>query len=198
VQRDGRWFFRDEVLATYAAIDFAFSLKAGSDYTAIIVVGIDAERNIYVLDMARFRTNKISEYYKHLIDMYNKWGFRKMRAEVTVAQEAIVEELKNGYIKPEGIPLSVESHRPTRTMGTKEERIHAVLKPRYENRAIWHFHGSLVGTLEQELKQYHPRNDDLKDALANAVEIAQPPLRKKGRTETVNVIKYHPRFGGVA
>lgn len=198
VQRDGRWFFKDMLLQTYAAIDFAFSLKQGADYTAIVVIGVDSDRNIYVLDMARFRTNKISEYFAALIELYNRWGFRKMRAEVTVAQEAVVEELKNGYIKQEGIPLSVESHRPTRTMGTKEERIHSVLKPRYENYSIWHFHGGLTSTLEQELRQTHPKNDDLKDALANAVEIGMPPIKKREKMVLDRVNMFHPRFGGVA
>jgi hypothetical protein len=151
-----------------------------------------------VLDAARFRTNLISDYFSALIDLYNKWGFRKMRAEVTVAQEAVVEELKNTYIRREGIPLSVESHRPVRTMGTKEERIHAVLKPRYENRAIWHFQSGLMSDLEMELRQYHPKHDDLKDALANAVEIAIPPMRKRDRMgEDIGGIQFHPRFGGV-
>lgn len=199
VMRDGRWHFKDQVLLTYAAIDFAFSLKQSADYTAIAVVGVDADRTVYVLDLARFKTNKIADYYKSLIEMYNKWGFRKMRAEVSVAQEAVVQELKDQYIRREGIPLSVESHRPVRSMGTKEERLEAILKPRYENRSIWHFTGGLVNALELELRQVHPRNDDLKDALANAVEIALPPIKRKTNSLLNNTnVTFHPRFGGVA
>jgi hypothetical protein len=31
------------------------------------VVGIDSENQIYVLDIDRFRTDRISEYFEHLL-----------------------------------------------------------------------------------------------------------------------------------
>ena len=51
--------------------------------------------------------------------------------------------------------------------------------------------------LEQELISHHPRNDDIKDALANAVAISIPP---KGMVteKKDNVVKFHSRWGGVA
>jgi hypothetical protein len=50
--------------------------------------------------------------------------------------------------------------------------------------------------LEEELVLARPAHDDLKDALAAAVEIAVPPkARKESRTRKNNIIS-HPRFGG--
>jgi len=195
-QSQGVWFFKGRKLNVFAAIDFAFSLNNKADYTAIVVIGLDSLGNIYVLDIDRFRTNKISEYYHRLIQMHVTWGFRKARAEVTIAQEAIVEELKH-RIRENGLALSIDKYRPSRYEGAKEERIQATLGPRYENNSVWHYRGGLCMELEQELISHHPRNDDIKDALANAVAISIPP---KGMVteKKDNVVKFHSRWGGVA
>lgn len=195
-QRDGRWTFRGKPLNVFAAIDFAFSLQGTADYTALVIVGVDPTGSIYVLDIDRFKTNKITAYYEHLYTAYMKWGFRKLRAEVTVAQEAIVEELKD-RIREYGLSFSIDKFRPVRTMGTKEERIRAILSPRYENLTIWHYKGGMIDELELELKHQRPSHDDMKDALANAIAISIPPrdLKKDNRT---NVLTFNTRFGGIS
>lgn len=50
----GDWFFKDRRLNVFAAIDFAFSLKKRADFTAVVVIGIDNEHNVYILDIERF------------------------------------------------------------------------------------------------------------------------------------------------
>lgn len=195
-KQDGRWFFRDKVLNVVASIDFAYSLKETSDFSCVVVVGTDSDGNHYVLDIDRFRTKKISEYWEHIFKLYVKWGFRKIRAEVSVAQEAIVEELRTIYVKQAGVPLSFDKYRPTRTMGTKEERIDATLRPRYENGSIWHYYGGACEELELELVQQKPRHDDIKDALASAVDISIVP-RHYAKAQIGQNVVYHPRFGGV-
>jgi len=195
--RDGAvWTFKKKPLSTFAAIDFAFSLTNTSDYTAIVVIGMDVDGNIYVLDIDRFRTKSVSDYFSAILALHTKWGFRKIRAEVNAAQAVIVNELKN-LIRSEGLVLSIDETRPTRTDGMKEERILAGLLPRYENQSIWHFEGGLCLELEEELKQQRPRNDDIKDALYNAVSIASPP-RKRISESNVIPITTHARFGGVS
>jgi len=192
-----KWFFHGRPLNTFAAIDFAYSLNAKADFTALVTIGVDSDWNIYVLDIDRFKTNRISEYFDRILKAHRKWGFRKIRAEVSVAQEAIVEDLKTTYIRQQGLALSIDKFRPTRSLGNKAERISAELKPRYENGSIWHFHGGLVGELEEELSLKHPKHDDIKDALAAAVAIAVPAKRQNMSGRTSNVV-YHNRFGGVA
>jgi len=188
------WQFKGRSLSIFAAIDFAFSLNAKADYTALVTVGVDTEGNYYVLDIDRFRTNKIGDYFKAVFEGHIHWGYRKLRAEVTVAQEAIVEELRV-RIRQEGLNLSIDPHRPNRTQGSKEERMAAVLHPRYENYSIWHYRGGLCQELEEELRQERPAHDDIKDALANAIDIAIIPKHRKATKE--KTIIYHPRFGGV-
>jgi phage terminase large subunit-like protein len=196
-QQDGKWYYKNRVLNVYAAIDFAFSLSKKSDNTAIVVIGIDEDAFIYVLDIEVFKSDKISEYFKNIAHLHSKWEFKKLRAEVTVAQAVIVRDLKD-KLREEGLPLSIDEHRPTRNEGTKQERIASALEHRYDNQQIWHFKGGYTDVLEEELVLARPPHDDCKDALASAVEIAVKPKRRRDNDDvTSNVVSFHPRFGGV-
>jgi hypothetical protein len=194
----GNWFMAGKKLNLFASVDFAASEGRRSDYSAIVVIGIDRDRNIYVLDIDRFKTDKISEYYRHILELHVKWGFRKLGAEVTAFQKPIVNDLRDSYFRPNGLYISIEELKHTRQQGSKEERISALLEPRYDNLAMWHYKGGYCQTLEDELVQKHPAHDDVKDALAAAVSIAIPPMGIVGRDQELkgNIV-YHPRFGGI-
>ena len=99
-------------------------------------------------------------------------------------------------LKQEGMRLSIDTHSPSRHEGSKSERIAAVLEPRYENGSMWHLKGGNTPVLEEELMKARPAHDDVKDALASAVEIARAPMRRGNRDNKV-VDMFHPRFGGV-
>jgi len=193
----GYWFVRDRRLNTFAAMDFAFSLANRADYTAIVVIGVDFEHNYYVLDIARFKSDKISVYFDHILAMHSKWGFRKLRAEVTAAQQVIVREIKENYIKPYGLVLAVDEYRPSRHEGAKEERMAATLEPRYDNHQMWHYKGGNCSLLEEELIMARPPHDDIKDALTAAIDVSVAPQRYRERTRPDNNVIYHARFGGV-
>jgi len=195
-QESGYWYFRDEKLNVYAAVDFAFSLSKRADYTAIVVVGIDADNNIYVLDIDRFRTDRITEYFEHILHLSTKWSFRKLRAETTVAQVAIVKQLKE-LIKQHGLSISIDEYRPNKNQGNKQERISSILEPRYDNMAIWHYRGGNTQVLEEELSSRNPPHDDVIDALASVVDMAVKPSRTV-RRNTDNVVQFNQRFGGVS
>ena len=191
-----RWVYNGRKLNVYAAVDFAFSLSKGADYTAIVVVGIDCDRNIYVLDIDRFKSDKTIEYFKHIRDLHAKWRFNKLNAEVSVAQKVIVNEIKS-YVKREGLVLPIEESRP---ITKKEDRIAAALEHRYDNLQVWHFEGGWTSILEEELILARPAHDDIKDAMASAVEIAVPPAKSMGSSVKDFLTKNHTssRFGGVS
>ena len=195
-QENGFWFFRDKKLNVFAAVDFAFSLSKKADYTAIVVIGIDADNNVYVLDIDRFRTDRISVYFDHIFHLVSKWSFRKMRAETTVAQVAIVKQLKE-LVKEHGLGLSIEEFRPNKNQGNKQERIASVLEPRYDNLSIWHYRGGNNQILEEELQSRNPPHDDVIDALASVIDMAVKPSRTVRRTSG-NVVNFHQKFGGVS
>lgn len=193
-----KWYYNGNRLNIYAAVDFAFSLTKDSDYTAIVVVGVDAEGNYYVLDIDRFKTKKTLEYFEHVRDLHSKWKFNKLRTEVTVAQAVISEAIKD-YIKQYGMTLSVDEYRPSKAEGHKEERIAAAIEHLYDDYKMWHFEGGHTPTLEEELVQARPAHDDVKDALASAVSIAVKPQRSSGAALKDFFVGSQPksRFGGV-
>ena len=154
--------------------------------------------NYYVLDIERFKTERIVDYYEHILHSWEKWGFRKIRAEITVAQQTIVKELKDSYLKPNGIPLSIDEFRPTRHLGDKAQRVGAILEPKYDNLQVWHYKGGNCQTLEEELVMVHPPHDDVKDALANAMAISLvPKLRMSQGLGFNKALPTHSRFGGI-
>lgn len=200
-QKNGKWFYNNNPINVVAAVDFAYSEYSNkkADSSAIVVVGVDGYGNYYVLDIDRFKTQQVSEYFKRILKLYEKWGFRKLRAEVSVAQVVIVKDLKENYIRPLGLSLTVEEFRPSRVQGSKEERILATLEPKYANNQMWHYTGGFCQILEDELIFANPAHDDVKDALSAAVDFAVMPLNtytmsKAGQTQ----LQFHSRFGGVA
>ncbi len=193
------WYYAGRRLNIYAAIDFAFSLRKQADYTAIVVIGMDCDKRIYVLDIDRFKSFKTLEYFQHIAVLHSKWGFKKLQAEVTVAQKTIVESIKD-HVRKDGLRLSVDEYRPSKAEGSKEERIAAALEHRYENLEVWHNEGGWTPVLEDELILARPRHDDIKDAMASAVSIAIAPARSRSEalssffpSQKTNI---QSRFGG--
>lgn len=194
---NGSWYIQGKRLNVFAAVDFAFSLEKKADYTAIAVVGVDGNQNFYILEIARFKANLISEYFKEILILHQKWDFRKIRAEVTAAQDVIVKDLKQNYIRVHGLALSIDDYRPTRNEGTKRERIAAILRPKYDNRQIWHYQEGNCQILEDELVVAKPSHDDCKDALASCIDICVAPAFTSSQSTQGATIIYS-KFGGIS
>lgn len=197
---NGKWMYRNRRLNVFAAIDFAYSLSKKADYTTIAVIGVDSDRNYYVLDIDRFKSGQIGEYFQHILTLHQKWDFRKIRAEVTAAQAVIVNDLKLNYIRAHGLALSVEEFKPNRHGGSKMERMMAILQPKYHNLQIWHYMGGHCQTLEEELILTNPPHDDVMDALSNAIETAVAPSNLTSSNSTSfkpSTTQAHSRFGGI-
>ncbi len=123
-----------------------------------------------------------------------------MRAEVTAAQEVIVQSLKDSAVT-EGIHCRIESHRPNKYDGAKEERMEAALLPKYEEGKIYHYKGGLCTYLEEEILLDNPEHDDIKNTLADGLssEYVKKPRRPSKQEEMAkyaNPVQYHSRFGG--
>lgn len=200
-QIDGIWFVGNRPINLVVGVDFAFSLKRKADYTTIAVIGMDRDRNIYILDLVRFKTDKIVGYFEAIKRLYDKWEFKRIRLESVGAQAALVKELKYRYFPEAGIMCTVEEHNPTRHEGTKAERIEATLNPQYEQGCIYHYKDGNCELLELELGHTNPPHDDLKDALMIAVCAAKPAPKYWSNTTAIRNNTeglYNKKFGGVA
>lgn len=196
VCKAGNYYYKGKILNVYAAMDFAYTLGEKSDWTVLAVVGVDAEGIYYILALNRFKTDKIQDYFSAIATGHNKWRFRKLRAEATAAQSVIVRQVIEN-LKEEGIRLTVEEFKPTRD---KLERVQAILRPRYEEMLVLHYKGGNCELLEEELVSARPEHDDLKDAVASAIDIAVAPSKanymRQFNTDTISTVR-SGRFGGV-
>lgn len=192
----GAWYFGDKLLHVYAAMDFAYTVSNHSDYTVIAVVGVDEDNNYYILDIDRFKTNKISIMYDRAEAVFRKWRFKKMRCEIVAAQRLIVSQFRD-YMRSQNIMFTIDEYNPPRTMN-KAERIASILEPRYTNNQIWHYKGGNCQILEEELVMNNPEHDDVKDAVAACVEICKSPVSSRSWGKKSNIIAFNSKFGGVA
>lgn len=198
-QKNYHWYFKDTRLNIVAAVDFAFSEDQKADFTSIVVVGADGVGNYYILDIDRFKTNKMSEYFKHILFLYERWGFRQLKAEINAGAKAIVTDLKENYIKRNGLSLSIEEVHRSRWEGAKAERINAVLQAKYDNKQIWHYQSGNTQLLEEELVLTKPPHDDIKDTLASAIDFVMAPKNSYTHMRSSEpAFQFHSRWGGVA
>jgi len=203
-QSMGKWYFGNNKLNIGAAIDFGINILKHNDYSCISVVGVDSRHRYFILDIDRFKTTKISDMFDRILKLYNKWGFTKIRAEITAQQGAIVRSLKDDYIRPNGLALSVVESTYKKSQGSKEERLESILQPKYSNQQVWHYSGGNCGLLEEELLLQKPPHDDIKDSVSQAMEsLLIPSTISNNRLNRIPLQgqsgrkMYHPRFGGV-
>lgn len=77
----------------YLLVDAASEKKKNSDYTAMWVVGLNADRNAYVLDMVRDRLN-LTERARKVISLHRKWRPTQVRYE-QYGMQADIEHIKH-------------------------------------------------------------------------------------------------------
>lgn len=189
-------FAGQERLSVFAAMDVAWTEEKSSDYTAIVVVGLDTDGFIYLLDMTQFKTSNFAEYYEEVVLLSRKWHFKKVRIETNAGGKFVQQELER-MIRKNGDSLAVDGKPALRTLGSKRERHAATLEWRYDAKSIWHYKGGLTPELEEQIVLERPRHDDLVDALCAAIEISKPPgKRQRFRPEMDTNIIYDNRFGG--
>lgn len=195
---NGKVYFNNKELKTFAGMDVAWTQGKRSDYTAIAVVGVDADGYTYILDLARFQTSQFDTYYNELIDLHRKWHFRIAQVETNAGGKFVEQELKN-RIRINGDNLSINGKFSHRNEGTKKERAAAILEPRYANQSVYHFKGGLVGVYEEEVILERPPHDDLVDAVCAAIQLSKPPAKQsvhKFYLDNEQKVISDSRFGG--
>jgi len=194
-QKGGSWYIGERRLNVVAAMDFAFSTARAADFTVIAVVGADSDYNYYILDIVRFKTSSFRDMFDRLLEAHHRWDFQKVRCERSASQVAVIEQFKQ-YMSETGVFFSIDEYNP-QGEGQKEERIFSILRPRYEQRKVYHYRGGNCQTLEDELRVKKPPHDDVKDAVASAIAFCKAPARRAFGQQDNKVIIASNRFGGL-
>lgn len=133
-----RWFDSSQYEKTsaremtkYILVDPANSKRKKSDYTAMIVIGLSTDRNVYVLDMIRDRFS-LTERAEHLFRLHKKW--KPIRS---VLYEQYGAQADNAYLAEKMDQLNYRFRLQT-VAGklSKQERVRRLV-PWFENGRVW-------------------------------------------------------------
>ena len=191
----GVWMIQGKPCWMYCAVDMAASTKDKADFTVVSTGCIDDEGNRYVVDIKRFKTQKISETFNAIRASYESYQFKKLRIEAVAGFRLVAQDLAD-RLTDEGVRIPIDLYIPPNADG-KFARVNGILEPLYQSGAIYHYRGGNCQVLEDELVSVNPLHDDTKDAWAMSCDLMVKPLRRRFK-DTSNVLNFHNRFGGVA
>ena len=166
---------KDMPMNWYLIIDPSFAGPT-SDFAALVVVGMNHMRQIYVRYILRKKLT-FSEIIESMFDLNNKYRPKAIHVKaVAGAGKSFMYELNNEQ-KRRGVWLPVRELRDAKN--SKEDRIRA-LSPLYQFHNAFHIKECpQIDDLEYELLHFPKgKSDDAIDALASVLEIATPPNAK--------------------
>ena len=150
------------VLRCYAAIDAAASDERHADYTAVVVVGIDPEKRMHVVDIARWRA-KPDEWIDRLLLLVSKWKCGTLFEEKGGLQRAYEPALVKRMTE-RGIYVA---RRSLSSITDKESRATAWVARMGAGAIFWDYRHPLFEDTKRELLQFpNARYDDLADAFS--------------------------------
>lgn len=167
-----------EFMEIYAAIDVADSVNDTSDYTGVVVVGIDNRHNWHIIYAKRHRVT-ITKLVDVVFDVWNKYKPNRIGIEKKSFDDQVKPLLDTRSDETGIYPSIMElKHGGKR----KEDRIIGALQGRFENGKILFSHGLPEDQkiLQGELYDFpRGKNDDLADALAYISDFATRSYKEK-------------------
>lgn len=163
-------------LNIFMTIDPAISEEKSSDYTAMVVVGVDEFNNWYILEVVREHYNP-SQLINKVFDLYRKYTPLEIGLEQVAFQKAL-RFYMNEEMRKNNVFLPIKELKVDNQIG-KDVRIRGLI-PRYENGTIFHRKGAFwVDNLEDELLRFPKTpHDDIIDALSYQLQLTFPRKRK--------------------
>ncbi len=175
----------------FMGVDIAATATSTSDYQAIIVLGIDAEKNRYVIDYFRERIPTF-DLPEIIIKYARKYSpVRRVNIETVAAQEMVRDmttrlagedrRLMPGIFKGVRPPAGIK----------KQDRLETSLGPIVNSKRLY-IRKTMTELVDELFEHPVSRHDDLMDALYYADYYGRPPASgryKKGDTDTISKIK---------
>lgn len=159
---------------TFAFIDPAISQSAGADFTALVVIYVDADQNWYLKTAQRFKITP-PQIINLIFRVQNEFNCSIIGIEDVAYQRALLYMLDE-EMRRRGVYLPVKGIKPT-TDKTKETRILGLV-PRFEWGRITLAQG--LSDFELEYAQFpRGRHDDLLDAAAYLETIVYYPAKER-------------------
>jgi len=157
-------------LRVYAHVDPSMGETASADHSAVIVVGVAPNGNIYILDVWKKRIDPLGLIDK-MFQVHSLWAPRLISIE-SVGYQRSLKYYVESEAKRRGTYIRIEPYLPG-TRRNKEARIRQTLQPYFSTGAI--FLQSEHFELIDEYLAFPRKHPDALDALAQGPEYWKPP-----------------------
>jgi len=175
----------------FIGVDIAATATSTSDYQAIVVLGIDSDKNRYVIDYFRERipTFDLPEIIIKYAKKYSP--VRRVNIENVAAQE-MVRDMTTRLAGEERrlMPGIFKGVRPPGGI-KKQDRLETSLGPIVNSKRLY-IRKSMTDLVDELFEHPVSRNDDLMDALYYADYYGRPPASgkfKRNGEKTINKIR---------
>lgn len=164
------------------AVDFAVSLSARADYTAIAVGGKTFQRALAALDFSvgHYSTEKTLD---EIVAMVRKWGIRRMYVE-TIGFQSLYRSMIIKRLTDEQLQCGVLDFKP---VGNKEKRIESQLSTYFSTGNVYFSEHLKRNAAVMNSFSFFGRasaKDDPPDALSVVAQHSYPPEEKARRFST--------------
>jgi len=157
----------------FVTIDTAISKSAEADNTGVCINWVDSE-NIWNFKAYKLRINP-KELIDHLFYLYETHRPEKLGIEKTIYLDTLKPFLEDEYRKRNKfLPTFELDHQQKK----KELRIRGLI-PRYESGSIYHVEGEAKDLEEEAVRFPKGVHDDVLDAAAYQLQIAEPPMKEE-------------------
>jgi predicted phage terminase large subunit-like protein len=200
---DLRWYHPNEKgniitrCNVFISCDFAATVKATSDYTAFVVLGVDEDDYWYVLDVWYGRWDG-PEQVKKLFDLVREYKPYRVGIETVGAHGGLIHQTITKAMTDERCIFSMSGITPSRKH-SKEERIEMALGQRVRlNKLLLPEKAGWLDELMTELQMFtregaKSKHDDLIDALSQGAQFAKAPVSKDTAGRAAGRYKDLPR-----
>ncbi|ASV43895.1 hypothetical protein [Cyanophage BHS3] len=178
-------------------VDPAISQRKQADNTVIAVGGVDADQNLYLLDIkvGHFTPN---ETVDRMYDLLDKWHLNTATIDNEKLGQALMHTIRSSFQRKRVIAL-----REYKAEGDKKTRITTCLEPLFTNGKI--FMMSWMSTLSVLMEEisFFPRagaHDDCLDAMEMVFRVAVPTRRPSNNVRRKRIGRHYSfnrRYGGV-
>ena len=169
----------------YIGVDLAATASETSDYQAIVVMAIDAEKNRYVLEYFRKRIPTFDVPEK-IIELARKYHpIRRATIETVAAQEMVRDMVERiSFTDRKLMPGIFRGVKPPHGI-KKQDRVETSLGPIVNSKKLF-VKTDMTHLVDELFEHPKPRNDDLMDALYYADYFSKPPKSERMDLEAFN------------
>lgn len=159
----------------FTAIDPAIGESKGADYSAIVTVGRMSDYDIFCVEAKRGHWG-VDKLMEEIFKTYSIWNPLQLGLETIMFQRVLLWPLRE-MMRRTGTIINVVEIKPGKK-DVKTARI-ATLRDYFVNGTLWLRSKEIMPHVYTELEEFPVgTHDDVIDALASAVQLAQPATRE--------------------